>query len=349
MKKLIIIVVSLIFTLSACKLAPSNGLTLPDFNDGGAILLILNSNLRAATITPPDLEVFSYIITGTHENSVDTFSDLVNKPDTSLEIPGLLAGDWDVTVDGYDALDGGGIKIATATVLDIAVSDNNLTARDIEVLPLTGTGTTGSLAVDLSWSVDDVPDPLFTIASLANGGTSYDHLVSVTASVDSLSGTASFAGDFEAGYYILTLTLENDTGPVFSKTVRAVVRIVDGYSTAGSVDFDDPGGLSINITEDLKNPFGLIFTDNVTSLSLATSDAMIVTVAPDSGVGATYWWYLNGTDITVDETQDFIAIDSRDYPIIPGDYPVGFYNLTAIVTVLDGAMSSDTISFTVDP
>jgi len=361
MKKLIIFIVSVVIVFSACKLASpvDDTLITPDMDFGGTLSLNLNTgpNLRSVSIDTMVLDITTYTIVGTRTDDPVTPQETFTFDVSSVgfyQKSGLTAGIWEVIADGYDDSDPAEL-IATATVSDITVSDNNTEPVAITVEPLTGSLTSGTLSLNLHWSNTDVPLPDFTTATLVGPG-SPSPTIDITLPYD---GTATCTATLEAGYYVLTLTLEDITTPVppspFSKTIVTALRIIDGFPTTGDVYFDDPGGMGITITEDLSNPFNLVFTEDpdlvdpgAEILSLTDSDSMTVSVAPDVGTADTYVWYLNGVVIP-GATSDSILINSISHPIDSIPFTVGFYNLTAIVTDSNGAICSDSITFTIDP
>lgn len=338
MKKLLPLLSLLIVFSISCNFIPLA--TPPSFEyDDGALVLILDStdDFKMLTIAPADLSIGSYVISGVFGANVDTFGPDTIAPASSYTINGLTLGDWIITVDAYSGAGGTGNLIATDSVT-ATITEDSVTTVDILVEPLTGAGTSGTLDLLLSWDPDVVAnDPQFPSATL--GGVDILSAITINAGTD----TADLTGTYEAGYYLLLIRLI-DFGGTFDKTIPAAVRIINGYTTTGSIDFNSTGGVTINLDSDLKNPFNVVVTADDVDLSTGASETMTATALIDgTTAGDSYSWYLsNGTEvIDGDATLEDIVVD----PILLS-LPNGSYTLTAIVGS-GGALSSNDINFTV--
>lgn len=271
---------------------------------------------------------------------------MINTPATTYEILGLIPGTWSVTVNGYDGVDGTGSIIATDTPDDFEINSNFSTSVNVELEPLPGTGT---LSVDLAWDAAEVTGPTVeaTLSTLADGAFVSNPIFTV----NSGAGTAVLSTDpltLDAGYYLLLLILKKDGTIVVASDVT-VVRIIQDQPSSGSLSFNlNTGGIDFAISESLQNSFDLVFTGYTpTILHLNTlptvPDTMNVLVdIAGGGLGSSYQWFLNGTEIPDDDAVTVI----NDINIDSAGRDVGLYNLTAVVT-RDGGASSESISFSI--
>lgn len=354
MKKVIPLFVVLLVLLIGCKIPmaqPPNY----EFEDGTLVLVLGSDDMfKAITIDPGDLTIGSFVISGTSTSSGDLTPVTIDTPISSYSIPGLTADTWTITVDAYDGAGGSGVHIATDTEVAV-VTVNSVTTVDIVVEPLT-TGT-GTLNLNLVWSADDVLDVTTTQFTALLGATDLTPDFGV---INNTLGSVNINNaSLAPGYYLLSITLDDTgLGGTFDKTIIAAVRIVTGYETSDTIDFNDPGGVTLNLGEDLKNAYNLSFSGVVDPIYLPTDPApntpssMTVTVGvdidgdltPDTLDGSeTFSWYLNGVQIP-GVTGATHTINSTDSSPVEG---VGFYTLTVVVDY-KGILSSNDTTFTIE-
>jgi len=353
MKKLIIIIVSVIFVFSACKLAnPVDYILItPDMDFGGSLSLSLNADINPRTIAP-DLDIVSYTISGIHEDLSTTFSETY---DISIDpgpyiISGLLPGSWDITVEAYNV---GSILIGSALELDVVITESDTTSRSVTITPGAGNGT---LDVTVRWSTPLAnPEVIARITELDLT----EILPAPNFTEDAITGTATYSTSaLSEGTYLLFLSLESDGVEVSSYV--SVVRIIDGQTSFGDLTLalNTTGSLDLTVVispliQDVPKPFDLDITTNVPTLELSLATPLVtmsVDVLIDSdedGTGETpgtsHQWFLNGA--VFDGDVSGVVIDTTD----PLTDEVGSYNLAVIVTDSLGDVSSDSITFTIDP
>lgn len=348
MKKLIILIVSFMVVLSSCNLASPVDVTLvtpgSDLNGVLNFNFVGDINSRGVTITPGNLDVLSYHLVGREANGYDTFDVFIDEVAT-YQIPGLLPGTWSVIVDGYDDtnVNLNGTRIATDSPADFEITSTAYTSVNVELEPLSGTGT---FSVDLAWNSSEVTGPTVeaSLMTLDTGTPVSAPVFTINAS----AGTAVLETDpltLDAGYYILLLILRRDGTIVVSSDVT-VVRIIQGQISDGSLFFNlNTGGIDFAISENLHNSFDLVFTGYTPTILYQTpapADILnvLVDIAGGGALGDSYQWFLNGSVIADDDST------INDININSDGRVTGLYNLTAVVT-RNGGASSNSLTFSI--
>jgi len=248
--------------------------------------------------------------------SAATFSQTFGAS-AGVTIDNLAFGSWAVTVTALNA-SGAQIGMAAATAL---VHSNQTTALSMTVRPFAGSG---GLSLALSWPAADVETPQVTATLTPQPSGTVRPLVFT---VDADSGTASFsASDVQAGYHTLIINLY-DNGSHVAGAVETV-RIVRDETTSGSIACSQiakaSGILSVSISADM----GDALTPSIAGAQaskLADETLPLSASIAESGVSASYVWYVNGEQ---EGTGSAFSFDSS--------WAVGHYRLDLTAYSADG-------------
>lgn len=280
------------------------------FKNGDVTKLILNLSMsQSKTILPDiDMEPETYIITGNGPDG-DTFD--ASTDESSIEITGLIFGDWTINVEARNADD----TIIGEGEGSTTILSGETSSIEIVVAPLDGVGT---LDLTVNWDEEHVEYPEIEAQLIPQIGSTID----LTFLID--GGTATYSNSaLDTGYYTLTFSLFDD-GVLCAGAVE-VVRIVKDQTTEGIIDLDlGLGGIQINITLEMNDPIEVLISgeeDSITSGESMTVNAS----APGETVAIIYAWYINGTAYSTDNPYTFGS-----------DLPVGMYRLDVTAFTADG-------------
>ncbi|MGH0054592.1 MAG: hypothetical protein ACQ5SW_14525 [Sphaerochaetaceae bacterium] len=192
------------FMLATILLIFSFGCDLSILQSGsGSLAISLGSSARNITWTPPlDMNISNYTIRGTGPKAEDTFI-VEGYTDGLFTRDGLAAGNWSVTVDGYNV---DGIKVATS-LMSVKITKGKTTAVTAVLEPLDGTGMiTGSMSWTDSQSILIDPEVWITVRD-EQGNDIEDISIPVQLEVSGM--TASGSAELPVGWYEVTLTLKD--------------------------------------------------------------------------------------------------------------------------------------------
>lgn len=263
----------------------------------------------AKTLVPAiKMDVIDWKITGAGPGG-RTYGPTVFSINASpITIVDLYKGTWDFTVEGRN-LDAQIIGKGTKSV---SIYSSQTTSASITVVPLAGNGT---LNLSATWPASSLGDGTFVATLTGKDGT--PHVLEGT--INYTNGTASYSGQWAAGYYDLVVQLFDGEDLVWG-TYEAV-RIVEAQTTSGSIELTvdelnlaKNGTLSLTITNDMQNPFQVALSGLNPSLTAGSSMTVTANVDP-SGTYA-YSWYLNGAMIA-NENQSTITLGSS---LLLGNY-----------------------------
>lgn len=274
-------------------------------------------------------------------------------------IDDLVPGMWTIGVIGKHNVDGGDTSPDDPTVVigssSVKIERGRTTTSAITVKRVTGDGTSGTLVLSVAWETV-LSDPSVT-ASLDPVGP--DAVLDLPLILDNPLGEAgsaaydsSSSGDLEAGYYTLSVRLENDG--ILLWGIVDTVRIIDGALTAA--DFDlvaddlDLGGASIEVIFDPEDPMVIGFDPEPLAV-VNQGDTLSVTATVPELVGDqtdTYLWYLDGVLLTGETgpTLD-LAIPAEDETGEPSPGPHQVHVIVERTSGDDGLVGSAGFEFDV--
>jgi len=266
-----------ILILAACP----NPATAP--GTGGSLSISISDRVSMNILPGISMVPASYTITGSGPGG-STFSQTITGS-SSATVNNLAFGSWTVTATANNA---SGTPIGSDTQTTV-IHTNATTTLALSVVPFTGLGT---LSLSLTWNPSDLDIPQVTASLLPTQGSTR----ALDFTVDAASGTATFsASDVASGYYTLVLKLLDNGATVMGAV--DVVRIVKDASTTGSFAFmqvNKPGGgLAVNITPNLGDPLTVSISGASATKPADQVMALGASIA-ETGVNATYVWYVNG-------------------------------------------------------
>jgi len=191
-----------------------------DLPKTGLLLIIDSENMESMTVTPEVvMEITSYDIKGSGPDEA-SFSD-TGITDNIYERSNLPAGEWTITVDGKNS---SGIVIASKSEA-VLIVDGQTTTVNVTLVPLGGEGT---LAVNLSWPVGEIDNPVVVATLTDSGGVSSAMDFIVT------SENASYLSDslLAAGYYTMAIQLKDSSVLMWGRVVA--VRMLAGHTTSAT-------------------------------------------------------------------------------------------------------------------
>lgn len=219
MKKLVFVLVFLIFILSGC----SGSVRIPETQAqyGRLSLAISTADAAGQTLIPDwDMTVEVYDLYGIGPANA-TFEKKGLKDATKVEIGQLQAGQWTFIAKAKNKK---GDEIAAGDA-QVTVEANKTAKAQITVSPLEGSGT---LQVNLSWPKEKLEEPV-VVATLGPIGQTPE---SIDFTLGEDGHSASYENmDLAAGYYLLTIELQED-GEIVGNETEAV-RIIKDQTTAG--------------------------------------------------------------------------------------------------------------------
>ena len=287
--------------------------------EGGTVLLSFNDGVTTRSILPSkSMDIDRYDIHGLHEDG-DVFNELDVAAGSSVVITDLVAGLWDITVNGKNAA---GDIIGQGTTQTIVNQSTQVTAN-VTVTPIVGQGT---LDMDINWTA--AADALMVNPGVASQLLSYTGVFTdLTYIVDQVANTAHYDGLHNHGYYTLLTrfidTVDNGDGTFTVTTVAGnaeVVRIAAGDTSHGSYTYDNVntgalGDVEIIISPELGDPlvFTIALSPNTTALDWSNNDSVTLTASTVSTTDlVSYKWYINGSEVSAGSNT--LVVNARDYP-----------------------------------
>lgn len=307
--KRILMIGLMIFAIISCK---NNGLG-PAL--GGTVILNLEDTVTQRSILPSEsMDIATYDIYGTHEDSSITFEEL--DVTGTITIESLETGEWTIQVDGKNAL-GSIIGTGSNTVTITPTSQSQVT---VTIVPIVGQGT---LNLDIDWSVDadnQMDSPIVNSQLFAYSGTIQD----LTYSVDLVTRTANYSGLQDQGYYTLLTQfvddVDNGDGTATQTVVAGnaeIVRIAAGDTSNGAYSYDSIntgalGDVDIVISPELGDPLIIVLTPNVDGIEYSYGDTFTMDATTSSTTDVVdYTWYVNGVEY---QTGPTLTYDTTDFP-----------------------------------
>lgn len=243
-----------------------------------------------------DMNIATYDVSGSGPNSA-TFSQ--QNVTTTLTVTALVQGAWTITVNGKNSA---GTVIGTGTASVTIVGGQTATAT-VTVAPLTGNG---DLSLTVSWASGMITTPSVTGTLTPVGGSGSN--IAFTLAGDSLSASYDSGSTLSAGYYTLSLIVEDATTSVWGGT--EAVRIVAGNTTTGTFTLNATdisnfsGNVNITITPAMNSPIQITLTGQKSLLPVGST--MTVVATPSTSVDS-YQWFLNGVPINGQTSSSFSA------------------------------------------
>ena len=281
-------------------------------------LEIVFEDFSAKSILPSvDMTIDGYRVSGI---GPDGRSFQVSSWESPVTIIGLTIGDWQITVDGMN-VEGLIIGRGTATA---RIHTTATTTTSVLISPLYGQG---SLRVSLSWPVAEIESPTVSAELTPTGGAPTSLPFNV-----GTDGTAEYLGTASAGYYTLTIRLE-DTGVTVAGATETI-RILSGHETTGTFSFTEinsPGGsVEIEITWDMNDPITVVLSN--VPVQITTSQSVTLSAsAPAETDPVSFTWYLNGS-----------AAGTGPTLTVAGSLGIGYYRVDAVAVNTDGSRSGST-------
>lgn len=326
------------FTLAGCGNIHVTG---PDNSEKGNLAINIGSDMARSLVQPTLSMVISDYQVSLSGPGPDRSTTLQSSV-TSRVITNLEPGTWTVKVDARNAE---GTIIASDSTTAVVSAASTATAN-ITVVPLAGKG---SLSLDISWPADVLESPSVEASLIPGEGDSSS--LSFTIDSDDSPNNASYEGQWDAGYYSLSLGLKDGDMYVWRRMLS--VRMIEGESSAGSyvlteadlslvADPETEGAIEINIGSDLQNPFTLSFSG--AQATMHRDQSMTVSVAISPAVEeASYRWYIN-SQLQEEITGSSISLQGTEYDGEGLSLQHGRYWLDLVVTA-GGIQSSRTVFF----
>ena len=282
--------------LSACSLlGPEHGTLVLD---------VSSSRMQTRTIVPNlDMRIATYSILGAGPSGAEFRDTGVPGATDTFSRDGLVAGEWTVTVDAYNAT---AEYIGTGTVA-VRVEPRTVSPATVVLRPLNGEG---SLEVVVSWPPGSIDNPRVesTLTPLATGVPQGLPLTVIGETAGStVEGLAT-------GYYTLSVQLFD--GPELRAGFLEAVRILSDTTTRADVEID-PGAedLGPNDAAETANPIHITLSGGPTQV--AHGHDLTIDASPNRDVDS-YAWYLNGAQLA-GQTAQSLSIGSD---LDPGVYRV---------------------------
>lgn len=253
------------------------------------------ASLNTASSRSLDLSVSYYLVTG---RGPDGNRFELTSETGQITVPGLVLGDWEITVIGFSAEEKGLSQGQTIITLTKAEYDGTIIIDQFY--------GTGSAVVTASW--DD--------AQVVNAGLSAQ--ISLSGSVDppqqltadsTSAGTAVYnLNDYPAGAYLLQMGLYSEG--ILTAGAAKIIRIVDGETslTDISLTFND---LLVGMQLTLHDSYSEPLSGSITGIPLTALTGSPVTVAftPDpecSFEEISCMWYVDGELFTTGNPIEYI-------------------------------------------
>jgi hypothetical protein len=296
----------------------------------GTLEIKINERVSAMTIEPStEMVIDSYEIVLVGPSG--TINQTAASTDTSVTVSNLISGDWTITVNALNAADD---VIATDTTV-VTVLSGQTSAANITVIPLTGQGP---LNLTVSWPDELVASPSISAALIDSSDVSTD--ISASFSINSTGDpiVGMYSGNWDAGYYTLTIQLLDEDLAVMWGTAETV-RIIEGTEPATGAfiltgtDMTLGGEVQINLAVDLQNPVEVTLSGIQSPISTSTEITVTAnpSVTPDS-----YKWFFNGA-LQAGETGPIITIGPSGVALAEGSFTLSVVVRTA---TLSGSVSA---------
>jgi hypothetical protein len=229
-----IAVVSVVFTLVFLGSLTNCRLFAGTDSGSGTVNLVIPSGEK--TIQPSDsaIAITGYTVSGTGPEG-STLSE-TRWTGSRFTIENLLAGSWTLLVTGRNDSDQ---IVAQASIVVTIVSGSTVSAS-VTLSPPTGSGSTGSFSLSLTWSSPLMVTAVGGTISPLGGGTGENYTATIIGDTASYSRT-----DLPAGSYLLVLEATDSRGEHF--------RTIDG----------------LRIYKDLESPLVMVLTSDYFTTSAA--------------------------------------------------------------------------------
>ena len=288
--------VSFILLLSSCGTPVDPGTT------PGSLNVSINDSVSRTLLPALSMNPASYDLAGSGPGGA-TFAMTITSG-SSATVEKLAFGSWNVVATAKNA---SGTPIGSGSGTAV-IHSNSTTSLAITVVPYEGFGT---LSLNLGWTASDIETAQVEAGLLPASGAARP----LTFTVDGPAGTAQFdAADVATGYHTLTLKLL-DNGALAMGAVE-VVRIVKEQATSGSFAFanvNKPGGtLAVNILPEMADPLTVSIAGASATKPVNQTMSLAATIA-ESGVNATYVWYVNGDAVETEASFDFGTTWAQGY------------------------------------
>lgn len=275
----IICIVALIVTLVCLVGCAESGTNV------GSLHVNLERASRSRALVPGEtpLEIARYAISGIGPQGA-TFA--VSSTTKSVDIDGLLLGDWKIRAIGQNKNQ---VDLVEGTTQTVVGPTSNIVI--IELDELIGKGT---LNLTLTWSALEIANPSTTVQLIDSNGNSRT-LVPVTNNAS--NGSVTYQELLNAGSYTLTAKLKS--GDIIIAGFADFVRIVSNRPTDSLVDFhvDDYTQLptSVTMVDHLGTPVECEIVGVPEEVTAYEPMTVTITSEDNSIIDAT--WYLDGEEI----------------------------------------------------
>lgn len=245
-------------------------------------LSMVSTQAKARSLLPKDtpLEVSHYVVEGEGPQGT-TFS--VMSTTQSLEVEGLLIGNWTITAVGQNN-SGVDLVRGQATV--------NLTPEPKEVtIELGSLAGKGLLSVELLWNHLNVSEPSLA-ATLTDEAGNTQTLTPTTNNI--ATGSVLYSGDYQAGSYLLKAQLFSGSVPVAG--CAEVVRIVGNRTTEGQIELKLDKYANVPTALKLVNNLGVPVECTIAGISENVNALQPLTASLTTGDSSSLEvdWYLDG-------------------------------------------------------
>jgi hypothetical protein len=222
-----------------------------------------------------------------------------------IAIENLLAGVWRIKGEALNA-DGKTIGQGTS---EITIYPDFVSSLSITVLPLEGKG---NMSLTIVWD----PGVVISIDAVLEGMNGHDISFNFPDAANSGMETASING-LKTGYYTLIVKISVDDilkttiGP--QRSVQQAghvefVRILDGQTTSGLLDFGDlTGNITTDITFDPQNPLEIILYGEQDIYKIGDSMHVKAEVQDEDPGDLIYIWYLDGEETGIGQEIDLMT------------------------------------------
>ena len=319
MKKLFIVIsiLSSIMLLASCEEAQSH-----------ETLRINLASDSSRSILPEDfpLNIVSYRITGSGPAGASLD---IETSKTSTTVDGMAVGEWELQATALN--ENGDALVRGSTEVRITGRSANTTIYLDELIGK------GDVTINLSWDPDVLTsDPVIIVEFIPEyDGTEVDNLTEY--SINKAEGTAVYKGtDYPSGSYRLSARLYEQGKPEALAGFTEVVRVADGQTSVGTIEFDMDKYPSEPTPIELVNTTGVPVKLTITGLSDTVTAGIPITVSltSDSDIESfQITWHLNGEMIG----------DGESIELTPSE---GVHRLDAVAsTSRTGASGSASFNF----
>lgn len=262
-------------------------------------LRLTSPNQGSRSILPDSaLTIDHYTITG-HGPDGNSFS--ITTSNQEVSIPGLMVGNWNVAVAGWNQ---DSIKMITGSADIVLGPDTGTTVIILDTLY-----GSGSCNISISWEADKVFNPELQVFLCPEGelGTDSEYAVPVNLS----EGSATVTADLAAGAYTLRCVLYSNGEPV-GGYIEAV-RILDTLTTSGTVALDLDTletTFSIAILPELTTPISGSISGSLQSIVTGEMYTLEFTAAEGTQLDAASleaFWFLDGIAVGTGLQYSFTA------------------------------------------